>query len=304
MRRLYRMTVAVLILLAVGIGATWVVTTPHRYFAPGDPRLRPGDAAKGRLVFAAGQCASCHASPGQPDRLKLGGGLVLASPFGSFRVPNISQHVTDGIGVWTVVDLGNALVSGTSPGGRHYYPAFPYSSYTGMRFEDIGDLYAYLKTLEPVSGRQPPHDLSPLFSIRRLVGSWKLLFFRERRLHAVSDADTSRDRGAYIVEVLAHCAECHSSRDMFGAVIDRTRFAGGVDPEATGFVPNITPRRLGNWTEADIIRMLKTGETPHHERVGSSMTDVVINLSMLPDADLKAVARYIKSLPARETPRP
>ena len=296
--------VGLLTAFVCGSVAFWILTAPRRYFQDEDLVGAPGNAERGRLVFAAGQCASCHASPGQPDRLKLGGGLALASPFGTFRIPNISPDPIDGIGNWSAADLGNALVSGVSPRGEHYYPAFPYVGYTSMRIEDIKDLYAYLMTLPKIGGRVPPHDLSPLFRIRRLIGGWKLLFFRERRTEAVLNGDAVHDRGAYLVETLAHCAECHSTRNMFAAVKESTRFAGGPDPEGTGFVPNITPARIGTWTEADIVRMLESGDTPDHGRVGSSMADVVINSSMLPPEDRAAIARYIKALPGRETPKP
>nr|WP_247136004.1 cytochrome c [Neorhizobium sp. BETTINA12A] len=209
-------------------------------FDPHDPALRSGNAAHGRLVFAAGNCAACHATPGQSDPLELGGGLALASPFGTFRVPNISSDATDGIGSWSVADLANALIAGVSPAGQHYYPAFPYSSYTGMRLEDVEDLYAYLKTLPAVSGRPPPHDLPPLFRFRRGLGLWKLLFFEDGRSEARLNGDPVHDRGAYLVETLGHCAECHSARNALGAIKPETRFAGGVDPEGTGFVPAAT----------------------------------------------------------------
>jgi mono/diheme cytochrome c family protein len=111
-------------------------------------------------------------------------------------------------------------------------------------------------------------------------------------------------RGRYLVETLSHCAECHSSRNIFGAIKPETRFAGGTDPEDTGFVPNITPSRIGNWSEADIAEMLKSGNTPNHGRVGSSMAEVVTNMAMLPQSDRDAIARYIKSLPPRPTPHP
>lgn len=282
----------------------WEATEAVPSFQFGDPRLEGGNPELGAQAFAAGQCSSCHASPGQPDRLKLGGGLALASPFGTFRVPNLSPHPKDGIGSWSVADLANALISGVSPKGQHYYPALPYTHYTGMTLTDVRDLFAYLRTLKPVAGRAPPHDLPLLFQIRRGIGVWKLLFFRQGHSKAVLTDDPVHARGAYLVETLGHCAECHSSRNILGAIRPSTRFAGGPDPEGTGFVPNITSTRIGNWTEGDITRMLKTGETPDHGRVGSSMTDVVTNMAMLPESDRNAIARYIKSLPARPTPQP
>jgi mono/diheme cytochrome c family protein len=286
------------------IAALWTISEPTPLFSSSASRLRPGDAARGQLVFAAGDCASCHATPGQSDRLKLGGGLALASPYGTFRVPNISQHLVDGIGSWSVTDFANALVSGVSPKSEHYYPAFPYTSYTGMRIADIQDLYAYFKTLPPVAGKPPPHDLYFFARIRRLVGLWKAMFFHERKIEGRFDGDPVHDRGAYLVEAVAHCAECHSTRNIFGAIVSETRFAGGKDPEGTGFIPNITPERIGKWSAADIAKVLKSGHTPDHGRVGSSMTGVVTNTAMLPQSDRDAIAAYIKSLPARQTPKP
>jgi mono/diheme cytochrome c family protein len=297
------------LVLFAGVAATagaWYITEPRPLFE--QPTLtdgKGGDFERGRNIFNAADCASCHATPGQGDRLKLGGGLALTSPFGTFRPPNISPDPNDGIGRWTVMDLANALIVGISPSNQHYYPAFPYTSYTGMTLTDVTDLFAYLKTLPPVSGRAPPHHPSVLFAIRRLVGFWKLLFFAPGEPEAtevVSNAPLQR--GRYLVETLSHCAECHSSRNMLGAVKQNGRFAGGIDPQGTGFVPNITPIGIGDWSESDIVEMLKTGNTPKHGRVGSSMTDVVTNTAMLSDEDLQAIAHYIKSLPPFPTPQP
>src|ERR1700712_275607 len=291
--------------VVLAAAAVWFITMPRAPFAGDDGRLSDaGDPAKGQLIFAAGDCASCHASPGQSDRLRLGGGLALSSSFGTFRPPNISPDSADGIGSWRASDLANALIGGVSPRGTHYYPAFPYPSYTGMRLEDINDLMAYLRTLPPVSGRAPPHTPSLLFRIRRFVGFWKVLFFREGQSSFKPTGDAVRDRGGYLVESVTHCAECHSSRNILGAIKPATRFAGGTDPEGTGFIPNITPNRIGHWSEADIAEMLKSGNSPDQGRVGSSMADVVTNTAMLPQSDRDAIARYIKALPARETPQP
>ncbi|GAA3065505.1 c-type cytochrome [Rhizobium viscosum] len=294
-------------ILCAGAAATagWHLTAARAPFSNGDPQFEgPGDIARGQVMFAAADCASCHATPGQSDRLTLGGGMALASPFGTFRPPNISPDPVDGIGTWTVVDLANALVGGISPQRTHYYPAFPYTSFTGMTVRDIKDLYAYLRTLPKVSGRVPPHDPAILFRIRRFVGLWKLLFFRQGRSEARLNGDPVHDRGAYLVESVSHCAECHSSRNVLGAIRSGSRFAGGVDPQGTGFVPNITEESLGEWSESDIATMLKTGITPDHGRVGSSMADVVTNTAMLPDSDREAIARYVKALPPLASPKP
>jgi len=291
--------------LALGAGAVWLLSAPRPAFpASGKGVADTGDVERGRLIFAAGDCASCHASPGQPDRLRLGGGLALASPYGTFRVPNISPDPVDGIGAWTATDLANALLSGVSPAGTHYYPSFPYPSFAQMRPADVSDLMAYLRTLPAVQGRTPPHELSPPFRIRRMVGLWKLLFFDQRPIVPDATRDALWNRGRYLVEAVAHCAECHSTRNLLGAIKPGTRYAGAVDPEGVGYIPNITPARIGRWSAADIVRMLSSGDTPDHGRVGSSMTDVVTNTAMLPEQDRLAIAVYIKSLPPRPTQKP
>ena len=161
---------------------------------------------------------------------------------------------------------------------------------------------AYLCTLQPVQGRPPPHELPFPLNVRRGIGLWKLLFFDRRP----DKPDTTRDaawiRGRYLVETLGHCAECHSTHNVLGAVELSTRFAGGPDIGGVGFVPNITPQGIGHWSAHDIAEMLRTGRTPDLRTVGSSMADVVQNTAALPRADRDAIAVYLKSLPARPTP--
>jgi mono/diheme cytochrome c family protein len=293
-------------IVAGGVLSVWLVTQPLPAYSRERSEItdHPGDPERGRLVFAAGDCASCHASPGQLDRLRLGGGLALASPYGTFRVPNISSDPTDGIGAWRTVDLANALLSGVSPDKRHYYPAFPYSSYAHMTAEDVADLMAYLRTLPAVSGRPPPHVLQSFFSIRRFVGFWKFLYFDKHPVGNDPAREPAWNRGRYLVEAVAHCAECHSTRDVFGGIKPKTRFAGGIDPQGTGFAPNITPDRIGAWSVQQIAELLRSGNTPNHGRIGSSMVGVVTNTAMLPQGDRDAMAVYLKSLPARPTPAP
>jgi len=300
----FRLVLVGACIAGVALTGFWFLTAPKTLFDQADPRLSVGDPQVGRLVFLAASCGSCHATPGQANPLLLGGGMALASPFGVFRPPNISPDVKDGIGSWSAADLANALIAGVSPAGRHYYPAFPYTSYTGLDVRDVADLYAYLRTLPAVSGRPPPHDLPFFARIRRLIGLWKLFFFARQRQAPNVAGDAVFNRGAYLVEAVTHCAECHSTRNVLGAIKPTTRYAGGPDAEGTGFVPNITARRLSGWTQADVSEMLATGKTPQGGHVGSAMVDVVANLSQLPQADRDAIARYIKSLPPVETPHP
>ena len=297
-------TLGLLPCLAIAM-AGWMLSAPRPVVAAVSPTLEAGgDAERGMLFFNAGGCASCHATPGQDDRLKLGGGLELKSPFGTFIAPNISSHEADGIGAWKVADLVNAMQAGVSPSGEHYYPAFPYTTYANARVEDIRDLMAYLRTLPPVAGKAPAHRIAFPFNIRRGLGLWKLASPQPRPLPPDDGQSAEWNRGRYLTEAFGHCAECHSARDFKGTIIADFRYAGGADLEGTGWVPNITQHGDGvaEWSVKDIAWMLKSGDTPDGDVVGGSMKSVVKNMAQLPDADRNAIAAYIKTLPARSSP--
>ncbi len=298
-----RLVVAIAVVLVLAAAALWVSSSPRAAVSAADYAglEAGGDRDRGKLVFDAAGCASCHATPGQEDRLKLGGGRALSSPFGTFYVPNISPDPNDGIGKWKVGDLANALLAGVSPDGSHYYPAFPYTSFTHMRMEDIRDLMAYLRSLSPVTGKAPDHVLSFPFNLRRGLGLWKLLFFSPGALPEDPARGPSWNRGHYLVEALGHCAECHSPRNFLGALIESERLAGGPNLEGKGNVPNITPDKsgIGSWSKSDLVEALTTGLTPTYDSLGGSMAEVVRNTAQLPESDRQAIADYILSLPPR-----
>jgi mono/diheme cytochrome c family protein len=304
------MTVKIVLIALAGIaivaaGVFWRLTEPDPAFSRDQWAAyeQGGDAARGRIVFEAGGCSSCHATPGQSDRLKLGGGLQLGSPFGNFTVPNISPHPEDGIGRWKVVDLANAMLTGVSPSFSHYYPAFPYTSFQRVRIDDIRDLMVFLRTLTPVTGKARDHDLTFPFNIRRGLGLWKLLFLDGKPLDADPAQSAEWNRGRYLVEGLGHCAECHSPRNLLGGIVADRRFAGGPNPTGKGRVPNITPddSGIGQWSQKDIVELLSSGLTPDGDSVGSSMAEVVRNTAELPQSDREAIATYLKSLPPIKT---
>ncbi len=290
----------------IGAAAAWILSAPRPAFdvAQADALEKGGDAARGKMIFAAGGCASCHMTPGQEDRDNLGGGLKLASPFGAFVAPNISPDKDDGIGRWRVIDLANAMISGVSPKGEHYFPAFPYTSYHLAKTEDVRDLMVYLRTLPEVPGKAPPHEVPFPFNQRRALGLWKLMFFDAARFAPDPARSESWNRGRYLVEGLGHCAECHSGRNMLGGIEPSRRFAGAPDLEGKGIVPNITsdPSGLGKWSAGDVVELLKTGFTPEYDSVGGAMASVVKNTSQLSDDDRAAMAEFIKSLPPRPSP--
>jgi mono/diheme cytochrome c family protein len=300
-RVLKRIVVIAAFAAVLAFAAYWWLTVPALIAASTLPARTP-DLANGQTTFNAGGCSSCHAVPAQPDRTRLGGGLAIPSPFGTFYVPNISPDPADGIGRWSEADFVTALLKGTSPQGTHYFPAFPYTTYQHVKIDDARDLFAYLRTLPPVAGKAPPHDVPFPFNIRRNLGIWKLLFLDGKPFVADASRSPQWNRGAYLVNSLGHCAECHSPRNFLGGIIDRQRFAGGPNPEGEGWVPNITQKGLAEWSEKDIAYLLETGQTPDGDTVGGSMGRVIRNTSQLSADDRNAMANYLKSLPAVDGP--
>ena len=298
-----RRTISVILIAAVAAFAVyWWLTAPTALALPAP--ARGPDLANGKELFNAGGCSSCHAVPNQPDRLRLGGGLPLGSPFGTFYAPNISPDPTDGIGRWSEANFVNAVMRGISPEGTHYFPAFPYTSYHIAKADDVRDLFAYLKTLPPVSGRVRDHDLPFPFNIRRNVGIWKLLFMDVRPFMPDATRSAQWNRGAYLVNGFGHCAECHSPRNFLGGVITSQRFAGGPNPEGEGWVPNITQKGIGSWSEKEIADFLETGDMPEGDSASGSMRPVIKNLAQLTPEDRAAMAAYLKSLPPVDGPTP
>lgn len=297
---LRRLGLATMFAIAAAFAVFWVVTVPSVVPASALPAYTP-NLANGEVIFNAGGCSSCHAVKGEP-RTMLGGGLALPSPFGTFYAPNISPHPTNGIGKWSEADFVTAMMKGTSPSGAHLYPSFPYTSYQHAKVQDVRDLFAYIKTLPPLSGSARPHDLKFPFNIRRLLGGWKFLFLDGKPFVPDPKQSAKWNRGAYLVNSFGHCAECHSPRNFLGGVVQAQRFAGGPNPEGEGWVPNITQKGLKDWSEADIATVLKSGDLPDGDSVGGSMVPVVKNTSQLSDDDRAAMATYLKSLPPVDGP--
>src|SRR5262245_12505958 len=199
--------VATLVAGGAGLVALWLLSAPTQLDGQALAALGKGDTARGERIFWAGGCTSCHARPKSEGaaRLELAGGLELKTPFGTFVTPNISTHAEDGIGAWSVEDFANAMLRGVSPKGEHYYPAFPYPSYTRMKPADIADLYAFLKTLPAVEGKAPGHRLGFPFNIRRGVGLWKLLYLSGKPVVTLGEgAPESAKAGQYLVEGPGH----------------------------------------------------------------------------------------------------
>ena len=291
------------VLVAAGAAAAWRATAPRKISAEVAAAVsQPGDPEAGKTVFFIAGCESCHMSPGQTDPLRLGGGMELKTPFGSFYPPNISPDPKDGIGSWSAADVADAVMAGVSPGGPHLYPALPYTSYCRMSIRDVRDLFAFLRTLPPVSGRAPPNALKFPFSIRRAVGFWKLLYMPKIEHLLAVDPSGEEALGRYLVQGPGHCAECHSPRDLLGGIIKQLRLTGGRLPDGRGKAPDITAHGLRDWSEDDISDALSTGFTPSGDVLGSAMTAVVRSLSQAPGPDLAAIAHYLKTYEPGATP--
>jgi mono/diheme cytochrome c family protein len=298
---LRKLFILAVVAAVIGLFVFWGLTIPATVPASALPQRQP-NLENGQTMFYAGGCASCHATPGQDDKTKLGGGFALKSPFGTFYAPNISPDRNDGIGKWSEPDFVSAMVKGTAPDGSHLYPAFPYASYQRMRYDDIRDLFAYLKTLPAVQGKAKPHELPFPFNIRRTLGVWKFLFLDGKPFQPDASKDVAWNRGAYLVNGPGHCAECHSPRNLLGGIIESQRFAGGPEPTGDGFVPNITQKSL-TLSQENLVKLLETGETPDGDTIGGEMAKVTSNTGKLSAADREAIATYVRSLPPVEGPK-
>lgn len=249
-----------------------------------------GDPKNGAYVFRAAGCNSCHLGKDKGLKSGLSGGEEFKTPFGIFYAPNVSMSEKYGIGKWTYSDFYRSLKSGVNPEGKHYYPAFPYTSYSKIKEEDIADLWAFWQTLPAVEIPSKPHDIKFPFNYRWSLGIWKTLFWDKR--HVVGDG---RARSTYLVEALGHCAECHTSRNQFGALNRDKWMRGGSNPSGKGNIPSIHPKDL-KWSKKDIIEYLTTGLTPEFDVAGGQMVSVIKNTSKLTLEDKTLIAEYLFNL--------
>ena len=254
---------------------------------------------RGEYLLRAAGCISCHTDVknGGPP---LAGGRPLKTPFGTFYSPNITPDRETGIGAWSDEDFIRALREGVGPDGSHYFPVFPYPSYARMNRADMLDLKAYLFSREPVSRDVQDHDVPFPFSWRFLQTGWKLLFFSSVEYVSDTGRDAGWNRGAYLVQALAHCGECHTPRNALGAPNADLFLAGTPDGPDGELVPNITPDRetgIGSWSTGDLVQLLKSGLKPDFDDVQGSMYEAIEHgLKFLSEDDLTAIAGYILSL--------
>jgi mono/diheme cytochrome c family protein len=288
-------------LVALGIGAlTALAGLAACLFVPrdGEPAeiAASGDPARGAYVLRLGGCVTCHTDAKNGGAF-LAGGRALGSPYGTFYVSNITPDPATGIGGWSTADFVRTMTEGISPDGHPYFPAFPYTSYTRMQRDDLGDLKAYLDTVEPVPNQVRDHDLRFPFGFRPLLRGWQLLFFDPGTFQPDPQRSEIWNRGAYIVNGPGHCSECHTPRNLLGGP-ERDRFLAGTRDGPDGKpVPNITPDAedgIGNWSKSDLTFALKTSILPDGDVLGGAMAEVVKEAtSHWTDQDREAVAEYL-----------
>ncbi len=274
--------------LAAGLWLTRPVMLDEARFAGLE-----GDTTRGETVYWAAGCASCHAEPESSDKLVLAGGQRFKTEFGTFVAPNISPDPEAGIGGWSLAEFASAVKRGTSPGGQHYYPVFPYASYMRMTDGNVADLWAFFQTLPPSDSASEGHEIGFPFNIRLTLGGWKLLFANDDWVRPANTPEI--ERGRYLVEALAHCGECHTPRNALGALDTGRWMAGAPNPAGTGRIPALVPSKL-NWSAKDIAYYLEAGFTPDFDSTGGEMAAVVENMGHLTAEDRMAIAAYITAL--------
>ncbi len=255
-----------------------------------------GDAKRGEYLAKAGGCGGCHTED-KKDAVPFAGGRALKSPFGTFYGPNITPHPEAGIGRWTEADFVRAIRLGERPDGKNYFPAFPYPSFTKIVDRDLRDLWAYLRTLAPSPRANQEHEMRFPFGWRFLVTFWKWFFFTPGPFTNLPGLSDIANRGAYLVQALGHCGECHTPRNFLGGPKTGRYLAGGKGPDGKD-VANLTPTLLKKWSDKELEDILTTGIDPEGDVVAETMGEVVRNTtSQLTPADLNALIAYLRTLP-------
>ncbi len=255
--------------------------------------------ARGKYLATAGDCVACHSLPGGKP---FAGGLALPTPIGDIIATNITPSKTAGIGNYTLEQFSDALRKGIRGDGKHLYPAMPYTSYAKVSDDDVSAMYAYfMNAVQPVDTPSKPTKLPFPFNIRFSMAAWNMLFLDNKPYAANNGQNAEWNRGAYLVQGLTHCSTCHSPRNMMMAEVSSKELAGGE--VGTWFAPNITSDAnsgVGGWSTEELVSYLKTGETLGKGQAAGPMSEAIDHsLQYLSDADLRAIAVYVKSVPAQ-----
>ena len=264
-----------------------------------------GDMSRGEYIYKLSGCENCHTDR-EHGGARLAGGRRLSTPLGDFYTPNISPDKATGLGNWSEADFRRALREGKNPAGQHYYPSFPYTSYTRLSDADIGELWRYLRQQPAVKHANQAHDLPWYLCYRGLLTFWKWLYFDAGAFQPETAKSADWNRGAYLVRGPGHCAECHTPRNPLGGFRSTLALAGTETGPEGGVVPNITPHKqygIGNWKVGDITQYLESGIRADGDCAGSLMAEVIDNgLKYLSPEDRRGIATYLLDQPAVANP--
>lgn len=254
--------------------------------------------ARGKYLAQAGDCIACHTVPGQAI---FAGNRPMPTPFGTLYAPNITPDRETGIGEWTADDFFQMMRTGKSRNGELLYPAMPFASYTKVTRADSDAIFAYLRSVPPVRLKTREHDLRFPYNNRSLLIGWRTLYFKEGEYEPDKTKSAEWNRGAYLVQGLGHCAMCHTPINALGGSSEERAFQGGLIPMQHWYAPSLTSNKeagLGTWEIQDIVDLLQKGVS-NRGTVYGPMAEVTFNsLQFMTDADVRAMAVYLKSLPA------
>ena len=290
-----------------------IVVLGWRYFGragqqASSPAQREADAAalhdpaliaRGEYLSTVGDCAACHTAR---DGQRYAGGRSLGTPFGDVPAPNITPDPETGIGQWSFDDFWRALHEGKGRQGELLYPVFSYTSFTKVTRDDALAIFAYLKSLPPVHRLDTELGLGFPYNVRSSLVAWRALYFKPGEYRPDPAKSEQWNRGAYLVQGLGHCNECHTTRDALGGIEQSRHLTGGQIPQLDWYAPDLSTQPgggLDGWNAQDIVDLLKTGQSARGTAFGPMATVVSDSTQHMSDADLRAIASYLQSLPPR-----
>ena len=278
----------------------WMILTGSLGAAENSLDSLAPDLPAGKYLFQAAGGCSCHTDT-KNNGAFLAGGRPIKTPFGTFYGTNITPDPETGIGNWSDEDFIRAMTKGLSPESNHYFPVFPYTSFQRIRLEDLLALKDYLFSVPPVRQKNLPHDLILPFGWQAAMMFWKYFAWSPRPFKPNQERTESWNRGAYIAKALAHCGECHTPRNLLGALKSEMHYAGSKEGPEGQLAPNITPDKktgIGNWSKVDVSYFLRTGMKPDGDDSQGLMGEVIdLGYQYLLEEDLDALAEYLVSLP-------
>lgn len=273
----------------------------------GNPTGVPADLAAtdplahGRYLVQAADCEACHTAEGGKP---FAGGRPFQTSFGTIYSPNITPDVKTGIGSWSDADFLTALHEGRDKQGQHLYPAFPYAAYTYLTDQDVQAIKAYIFTVPAVSNVAPANTLRFPYNQRALMGIWALLYDPDKRFEPVADRSPTWNRGAYLVESLGHCGDCHTPRTLLQALNNREKFKGGMAEGWRAYNLSSDPASgIGSWSQSELLQYLSTGHSMNRGSAFGPMAQAVhLSFQNLTPSDLGAIAEYVRSVPPISSP--